>query len=91
MFKRDLLFAIHNFSELRSLANNVKIKSLLKFLLIWYVILCTEVHCQFQRLRHVIMIRSCCHVILNSTKVNDVQFIVRSRSMTPVRYTYISL
>ena len=51
MFKRDLLFAIHNFRKLRSLAYNAKIKSLLKFLLIWYVILCTEVHCQFQRLR----------------------------------------
>ena len=83
MFKRDLLIALHNLSDLRSLAYNAKIKSLLKYLLKWYDVLCTEVHCQFQRLRHVIMIRLRCHVILKSTKVIDVQFMVRSRSMTP--------
>ena len=33
MFKLDILLAIRNFSELRSLANNAKIISLLKFLL----------------------------------------------------------
>ena len=33
MFKRDVLLAIHNFSEVKSLANNVKIRSSLKFLL----------------------------------------------------------
>ena len=34
MYKWDLLQAIHNFSELKSLANNAKIRSSLKFLLI---------------------------------------------------------
>ena len=29
-----MLFAIHNFSELKSLANNAKIKSSLKFVLL---------------------------------------------------------
>ena len=39
MFKRDVLLAIHNFRELKSLANNAKIRSSLKFLLIRYFIL----------------------------------------------------
>ena len=34
MYKRDVLLAIHNFSELKNLANNAK---MLKFLLIRYV------------------------------------------------------
>ena len=34
MSKGDVLLAIHNFSELKSLANYAKIRSLLKFLLI---------------------------------------------------------
>ena len=38
MSRRDVLLAIHNFSELKSLANNAKMKSLLKFLLIWYLL-----------------------------------------------------
>ena len=37
MSKGDVLLAIHNFSELKSLANNAKIRSLLKFLLIQYL------------------------------------------------------
>ena len=36
MFKRDVLLAIHNFSEV-SLANNAKIISSLKFLLTKYM------------------------------------------------------
>ena len=36
MSKQDALLAIHNFSELKSLANNGKIRSSLKFLLIRY-------------------------------------------------------
>ena len=34
MSEWDVLLAIHNFSELKSLADNAKIRSLLKFLLI---------------------------------------------------------
>ena len=34
MFKRDVLLAIHNFSLLKSLANNTKISSSLKLILI---------------------------------------------------------
>ena len=41
MSRRDVLLAIHNFSELKSLANNAKIKSLLKFLLIRYLLAIT--------------------------------------------------
>ena len=37
MSKRDVMLATHNLSELKSLANNAKIKSLLKFLLIRYL------------------------------------------------------
>ena len=36
MSKRDVLLPIHNFSDLKSLANNAKIRSSLKILLIWY-------------------------------------------------------
>ena len=36
MFKQDVLLAIFNFSQLKSLSNNAKIRSLLKFLLIRY-------------------------------------------------------
>ena len=36
MSKWDVLLAIHNFSELKSLANNAKIRSSLKYLLIRY-------------------------------------------------------
>ena len=39
MFKRDVLLAIHNLRELKSIANNAKIRSSLKFLLIRYFIL----------------------------------------------------
>ena len=35
--KRNVLLAIHNFSELKSLANDVKIRSSLKFLLVRYI------------------------------------------------------
>ena len=34
MSKRDVLLMIHNFSELKSLANNAKIRSSLKFVLL---------------------------------------------------------
>ena len=37
MSKRDILLAIHNFSELNNLANNAKIRSSLKFLLKRYM------------------------------------------------------
>ena len=39
MFKWDVLLVIHNFSELKSLTNNAKIRSSLKFLLntVWIV------------------------------------------------------
>ena len=37
MFKWDALLAIHNFGELKRLANNAKIRSSLKCLLIWYI------------------------------------------------------
>ena len=37
MSKRDVLLVIHNFSELKSLANNAKIRPSLKFLLIQYL------------------------------------------------------
>ena len=36
MFKRGVLLAIHNFSEMKSFANNTKIRSSLKFPLIRY-------------------------------------------------------
>ena len=36
MSKRDVLLAIHNFSELKSLAKNAKIRSAQKFLLLGY-------------------------------------------------------
>ena len=36
MSKQDELLAINNFNDLKSLANNAKITSLLKFLLIRY-------------------------------------------------------
>ena len=36
MFKQDVLFEIHSFIDLKSLANNAKIRSSLKFLLIQY-------------------------------------------------------
>ena len=36
MPKPDVLLAIHNFSELKSLANDTKIRPSLKFLLIQY-------------------------------------------------------
>ena len=36
MSMQDVLLAIYNFSELKSLANNTKIRSSLKFLLVWY-------------------------------------------------------
>ena len=35
MSKRDVLLAKHNFSEMKSLANNARIRSSLKFLLIY--------------------------------------------------------
>ena len=38
MFEQDVLLAIHTFTELKRLANNTKIRSSLKFLLIRYVI-----------------------------------------------------
>ena len=38
MIKWGVLFAIHNFSDLKSLANNAKIRSSLKFLLKQYVV-----------------------------------------------------
>ena len=38
MSKLDVFLAIHNFSELKSLASNAKIRSSLKFLLIRYKI-----------------------------------------------------
>ena len=37
MSKRDVLLAILNFSELKDLANNAKMRSSLKFLLVRYV------------------------------------------------------
>ena len=37
IFKQDILLALHNFCKLKSLANNAKIRSLLKFLLIQYL------------------------------------------------------
>ena len=38
MFKRDVLLAIHTFSELKSLAKSAKMRSSLKYLLIRYYI-----------------------------------------------------
>ena len=38
MFKQDVLLAIHNFSDQKCLANNAKIRSSLKCLIIRYIL-----------------------------------------------------